>query len=193
MHNLHFMNKFRTFVLTKYSKKNIEMTGVNFLRLITDPKCKNAFGKVKGLEAMKRRLSEENIFPVYHQPVQAENAAKMIVYSIICPYVGSPNANSLIRQYEVQFKSGIEKTSIGYLSRLLSGSEEIPHQVRIESNYGSISVDKINGDRIITDAEFWPGRFDKVPQNNGWPENEVKIPGAWLEMLRDKIKAGLPA
>jgi hypothetical protein len=174
------------------------MNGTSFLNLMKNPKCKNAFGKVTGLGAIKRRLSEERLFPTYNEPVNADNAAKMIMYAIICPAVANPYANAIIQQYELQFQNGfdgkprdMEKTSMGYLIKVLSGSEAIPYQIKIESHYGSISVDKIHEGRIIADANFWPGRFDKVPQKDGWPEKTVLIPGKWLEMLRDKIKAGL--
>lgn len=174
------------------------MNGTSFLNWMKNPKCKNAFGKVTGLGSMKRRLSEEGLFPRYNEPVEAEHAAVMIMYSIICPAVASPYANAFIKQYELQFQNGvdgkprdIEKTSMSYLIRVLSGSEAIPYQIKIESQFGSLSVDKIHEGRIIADAKFWPGRFDKVPQKDGWPEKTVLIPGKWLEMLRDKIKAGL--
>ena len=174
------------------------MNGASFLKLMKEPKCKNAFGKETSLGVMKRRLSEERLFPIYNEPINPENAAKMIMYSIICPVVANPYANAFIKQYEMQFQNGVdgkprnlEKTSVGYLIRVLSGLEAIPYQIRIEAHFGSISVDKIHEGRIITDVEFWPGRFDKMPHKDGWPEKTVLIPGKWLEMLRDKIKAGL--
>lgn len=170
------------------------MNGASFLRLLKDPRAKGVFGKDSGLYTFKRRLSEENLFPIYNEPVQAEHAAKMILYSIICPCVAESYANAFIKQYEFDFaesKEGFEKTSIGYLIRLLNGSEKIPHVIRIDPQFGSISIDKNVDGRIITDAGFWPGRSERVPQSNGWPEKEVRIPGQWLEMLRDKIKAGL--
>lgn len=156
------------------------------------------FGNEANIRAVRQRLCEEKLLPVYNNSVSPIEAARMIIYCFVLPYVSKTLANGFIQQYEQQFKTDaqgnecdLSKTSIGYLSRLLSGSQAIPSLIRIDSKYGSISVDKKIGSQIITDAEFWRGRFDKVPQSDGSPESYAYIPGEWLEMLRDKIKAGL--
>lgn len=179
------------------------MNSKKLVKILSDPRCGNAFGTVSGIKSMRARLSEENLCPTYSEAVKPEEAARMMIYCVICPSVSAPAANGIIQTFEAQFKRGVEgqdrdfeSTSLGYLTAILSGDCDAPYQLSIDREYGSITVSELMKDTVFPiavddDAEFWPGRFDNMPVETNWPKSPVIIKGAWLKELGELVRAGV--
>ena len=174
------------------------MNSKKLVKILSDSRCGNAFGTVSGIKSMRARLSEENLCPTYSEAVKPEEAARMIIYCVICPVVGSPAANGIIQTFEAQFKRDVtgedrdfKSTSLGYLTAILSGDCEAPYLLSIDRENGSINVGELINGGIDYDAEFWPGRFDNIPVETNWPKSPVIIKGAWLKELGELVRAGV--
>lgn len=174
------------------------MNSKKLVKILSDSRCGNAFGTVSGIKSMRARLSEENLCPIYNEAVKPEEAARMIIYCVICPLVSAPAANGIIQTFEAQFKRGIdgqdrdfESTSLGYLTAILSGDCDAPYQLSIDRENGSITVSELINGAINDDVEFWPGRFDNIPVETNWPKSPVIIKGAWLKELGELVRAGV--
>lgn len=179
------------------------MNSKRLVKILSDARCGNAFGTVSGIKSMRARLSEENLCPIYNEAVKPEEAARMIIYCVICPLVSAPAANGIIQTFEAQFKRGVdgkdrdfESTSLGYLTAILSGACDAPYQLSIDRESGSITVSELIKGTVFPitiddDAEFWPGRFDNMPVETNWPKSPVIIKGAWLKELGELIRAGV--
>lgn len=174
------------------------MNSKKFVKILSDFRCGNTFGTVNSVKSMRARLTEEGLFPKYNDPVKPVEAARMILYSAITPYVSAGVANGVIQKFEAQFRKDslggerdFKATSLGFLNEILSGERDVPYLICIDREHGAITTSELEAASIIDEVEFWPGLIDSVPVDTNWPKSPVIIKGAWLKELAGLIQAGM--
>lgn len=157
------------------------------------------FGTLPRIRNIRERLYEEGLLSKNN--VQPVEAARLIIYSLVLPYVSKGLANDLIKEYEAEWKidrgqgeghnRSINDTSLGYLSRVLSGEVKSPHIVRIDRVNGDIWYDsKISGklgEKVVQHAGYRSGIYAHKRVSRDWIVNEVVIPNIWIELLKEAL------
>lgn len=154
------------------------------------------FGTLPRIRNIRERLYEEGLLSKNN--VQPVEAARLIIYSLVLPYVSKGLANDLIKEYEAEWKidrtwgegneRSIVDTSLGYLSNVLSGKVKSPLIMRIDRVNGDIWYDsgKI-GEKVVQYAGYRRGIYAHKHVSRDWIVNEVVIPNIWIELLKEAL------